>query len=205
MHTCRLFVLPLSLIITKDSYSLWTVFVLLFGLGASIYLWAVESYERRMLMWTQLPIPPHIIYGARLASTAALQLYVTVLAWFGMVLSQSYKQDLDFGEVGLHTLGAQGMTLFFILFVYLNEEVSLYLSPWRWAVIALNVLMIPFFAFLAFQTSAMDYYETWSGVTVSHIVAVLMALVSYQLFLRRRSFLVGLNAWTGLPEDWTES
>ncbi len=152
----------------------------------------------------QLPLPQRSLATARLLIPLLVQIVASIAAFGGLLGMQAIKHQIDLAEVFYRVLGGQSLGLLFIYLIFFNEEFSISLSRQRWLVLAFNIALIPIFFFLSFRTSMLDLHETWEGIVGLHAVAFFMASLAWYLFMRRHSFMVGVNVWTGLPEDWSE-
>lgn len=200
------FVFVLSLLPPRPGarHGLWYIYVLLFGFVGGIYCWTVDLSERRNLLWAQLPIPRRSLATGRLLVPLVVQLSISIAGFIGILAMQLVKGQADLMEAAFRVLSGQSLGLLLIYFVFFNEELSIALSRRRWLILTITIVLIPASIFLSFFTPILNTHETWPGIATFHAIAVFMALLSWFMFLRRYSFLVGINVWTGLPEDWSE-
>ena len=185
-----------------EGSGIWQLVALGFGVSANVLLWAKDQKERRMLMWINLPLSLEKIAAMRLLSAALIQAAAGILAALGLSLTL-LTRGLSDPQAWPELLGTHGFALLTVLMIYLSEELTLWAAPRHWAVIAVNIVAPVVFLTLAFSSETL--FHSWSGALLAHILAVVAAAAAYALFLRRRSFLVGLSPLTGLPRDWSEA
>lgn len=183
---------------------LWRLYILGIGLCTSIYFFSVDHFERRDLLWSTLPVSIRQVGLGRLAVPLIVQLATTVVAALGMaVVALLVEQSPTVERLMLTLFGAQAINLVLVACIYLNEEISLILSHRRWAAIALNLGLAPVFALILVGTDLVEPYTSWNSLVFTHVLAIVGGLISLHLFTRRRNQLIGVNAWTGLPEKWS--
>lgn len=191
----------------RAALRIWRLYVLVIGLGTSVYLFGIDHFERRDVLWSTLPLSHLSIALGRLTMPLIMQLTASTLAAVGMttyhLLAPLSSPSIEASVLTI--LGAQAINLVLIGCIYLNEELSLRLSRQRWAALVLNLGLAPLFALIVVGTDLLEPYESWNSVLVCHLAAILAAGLSLYLFTRRQNQLVGVNAWTGLPEDWSRS
>lgn len=191
----------------EDLRKLWMLVVLLFSGGAGLTLWMTDQKERRSLLWAALPIGRREIAGARLLSTLLLHGAVLLIAFLGLALTSLVANAEGVwapGPGAMALLGGSGFALMTMMFVHLGEEVALWVRRWSWGVTIYNGIAIAFFAVLGYQTLRGPLsYDSWPFILAMHGLAALMAFGAFQLFLRRTDLLMGVNAVTGCPENWS--
>ncbi len=191
----------------RAALRIWRLYVLAIGLGTSIYLFSIDHFERRDLLWNTLPLNNRSIGIGRLTMPLIVQLTATLLAAVGMsilyLLAPLTSPSLDASLLTI--LGSQAINLVLIGCIYFNEELSIRLSRRRWAALALNIGLAPAFALILVGTDLIKPYDSWNSILFCHLAAVLAAGLSLYLFSRRGNHMVGINAWTGLPENWSNS
>ena len=188
-------------------YRVWALVLLVASGGTNLYLWTLDQKERRSLLWASLPLRRRDIAAARLLSVFCVQ-----AAFFGLCLLGALVTDRlvvhrgpDFAGVGW-LLICQGFALVSVAFVFLYEEVMLQAVRRRWGVILANTAAILSFAMLTlFALRALESFESWQALVALHVLAVAFMGIAYSLFVRRQDLLMGVNAITGCPENWSSS
>lgn len=179
---------------------IWALAALFLGGGLNLAHWMNDQRERRLLLWAALPLRPVEMVAARLVTVLLVQAVATAVALVGVMVTAAVRGAPD-PRIWAMLLGAQGFALIAIAVVHLHEELTWILSRRRWALIVLNVGLVAFSAALAFSATVID---SWPYVVATYVVAGALAMATVTLFVRRRSFLVGVNCVTGFPVDWSE-
>lgn len=200
-----LLALPATFLVDKPHAlrAIWQLVVLVLGVSATFVMWAVEQKERRLVLYNVLPLPLQEVAVARLLPIVLVQGVAVMLAAMGMLLaSRLHGHDDPHALTGL--LGTQGFALLAAFLVYLQEELVVLASPRRWALMAINVLITAVFLVVAFNLEVI-FLASWGGVVLGHALAAIVAAADFALFVRRRSFLIGISPLTGMPKDWSEA
>ena len=187
------------------SYRLWLLILLVVGGTLNIHLWTVEQRERRTLLWSALPVARHQIGGARLLSLFVVQIGMLLICFSGACIASLFGGDAPFHpELVRYLFAGHGFVLLTMTFVYLHEEIMLRTSHWRWGSWGVNLAAIAFFAvatFFAFRY--FGGYESWEGVILMHFMSLGFGVCAYVLFPQRKDMLMGVNAFSGCPENWS--
>ncbi|MEM6795741.1 MAG: hypothetical protein AAF725_17330 [Acidobacteriota bacterium] len=195
----------------EDIFGLWRVLVGFGGCVLAIKLYSLDLKERRLLLWMALPIAPWRLGLARVLLPMALQASLLLPFFLSSPLWPSAAEGAAVAAAPgaaawliLRVLAVQGLILIVVMMCYFVEEFCLVLSPWRWAVVVLNLAFgVPVGWFLLNPDRVISNLYTWPGVAVAHALALALAASTLWLFTRRRSYLMGINPWHGMPVDWT--
>ena len=204
--TALVFLLPVTLLVDdlEDVGEILQLLVLGFGVGINVFLWSVDQHERRMLLWTVLPVRLEEIIAARLLSVIVVQGVAGAAALISLGVASHVHQAPLFDQLS-KILGFQGLALLGVASIYLNEEISLLIGRSNWAIFMASTLPWVLFLTIALGPFNFPSYKTWAGIFVSHLATLGMLYLAYRMFLRRQSFLQGVSPVSGFPEDWSEA
>ena len=191
---------------TEDAYEAFLAAVLLVAGAANLLHWAVDQQERRQLLWATLPIPRSQIGAARLVGPLLIQIGVLAFCLFGLLFGTLINGGFDEGAADplmRALLGAEGFVLATIMFVYFHEELMIWGVRWRWGTLLINIASVIFFGGVTFVClSHFAGFDSWAGILISHVLGSFMGVSAYLLFQRRKEMLIGIDAWTGCPQNW---
>lgn len=188
---------------------LWQLVLILISGGISIYLFTVDINERRILFSTNLPLPRWQIYGARLLSPVVVSLALLVLygaVWLPTSLVLGWLEPGNLSKALLALFAGQALVHFTMATLFLHEEAVIWASRWRWGAILVNLAALVIVASATVTMPAIPWpLSSWGPILGFEVLAAGVAFWAYTFFLRRRSMLTGINAFSGFPQNWSKS
>ena len=183
----------------------WQAWILLFGILVTTWQWTIEQRERRLLLWHTLSVPRSELAKARLLLPVVIHILYLGMALIGLYISH-LTQGIELGTIPRLVLASHGFSLVLALNIYLSEEISVFLQPWRWAVIAFNVVLVAIILIAVLSDFGLfPSSYSWWGVLAVHIAAFGFWYLTYWMFQRRSALMVGINPCSGFPEDWSSA
>ncbi|MEO1368617.1 MAG: hypothetical protein AAFX50_15695 [Acidobacteriota bacterium] len=185
----------------------WAMNLLLCGTLLTLFLWVRDIQERRTLGWLQMPIKPSVMALSRLALPAAAHvlLLIPFVAFLPLWLGQP---DMDSAVVVHKALGMHAFSLGVAVLVQLSEEVTVLIHGWgTYAVLGIHLLFaVAVVVFASFSGHlGLPELDSTAGIVTTYGVAAAMAVLTARLYLRRSSYLLGVDACTSMPVDWSRA
>ncbi|MEM8996090.1 MAG: hypothetical protein AAGF23_14985 [Acidobacteriota bacterium] len=185
----------------------WGMNLLLCGILLTLFLWVRDIQERRTLFWLQMPIKPSVMAFSRLALPAAAHglLLIPFVAFLPLWLGQP---DMDSTRVFHKALGMHAFSLGVAFFVQLSEEVTVLIRGWgTYAILGVHLLFaIAVVVFASFGGHlGLPEIDSTAGIVTIYAVSAATAAVTARLYLRRSNYLVGVDACTSMPVDWSRA
>lgn len=162
----------------------------------------VEISERRQILQAILPTSPVAVALARVLGTLLVQTGLALVA--AVVLLVVAPLDGGVRPETLPLLAGHGAALFVLYWSYLSEEMNIALIGRRVLLVAANVVVVLVLFWLCLRVG---FLEAWKGLDLAstlRIEAAALALGALAVTVHplRRSHLVGVSPYTGLPRIW---
>ncbi|MEM1177131.1 MAG: hypothetical protein AAGM22_02205 [Acidobacteriota bacterium] len=185
----------------------WGLLVFASGLALMLYVWVRDLQERRNLGWLQLPIPASILVTARLVTPLAIHglilvpMVLCLPIWYG-------KLGADGPAFFTKVSSLHAISLMASMLVLLSEEITVIMR--RFGTLGVILAQIAISALLVVLVVlggrfGLPELDSTPGTLFVYSLSVLIALAAIFLYRRRNNYLLGVDACTSLPVDWSRS
>lgn len=186
----------------ETEIGMWAAIIVVGGVMSGTVTWSIEQRERRLLLWLTLGVRPGAAHLARILTVSALPVSVFLLSIPSLAASRG---AFDIGWLG-EPFSLLGICLAAISLVFFSEEVNVRLSGRPELLWLFNVAMPTLIILVSYlSVSSATPWSAASQIAVWHGAALFLFLISYLLFRRRSTYLLGTDCTGWKPQDWSES